>query len=206
MKNIIMVEYQNKTISLREVCAQLNLSFHTVYHRMKKGYPQNQWFEKKLPHNTPTGQRHGKFKHGKSNHKSRAYDIYHGMLQRCENPKVKSFACYGGRGIGVCKEWKGKLGFLTFLNDMGEPPSFNHSIERIDNDGNYSKQNCRWCLKAEQASNKRNSVKLTKDGQTFTATEWARKLGLGKDTIHRRLRKGWSIEECFSNKKKNQFG
>lgn len=201
-----MVQYENEIISLRELCSELNLNFHTVYNRIKKGYPENQWFVKKLPHNTPTGQRHGKFKHGKSNHKSRAYDIYHGMLQRCENPKVKSFAYYGARGIAVCSEWKGEKGFLTFLNDMGEPPSFYHSINRINNNENYSKQNCLWSLQVEQARNKRNSVKLTKDGKTQTAAEWARELGLGKDIVHRRVRSGWSVEECLSSKKKNQFG
>lgn len=206
MKKLIMVQYENKIISLRELCSELNLNFHTVYNRIKKGYPENQWFVKKLPHNTPTGQRHGKFKHGKSNHKSRAYDIYHGMLQRCENPKVKSFAYYGARGIAVCNEWKGEKGFLTFLNDMGEPPSFHHSINRINNNENYSKENCLWSLQVEQARNKRNSVKLTKDGKTQTAAEWARELGLGEDTIHRRVRSGWSVEECLSSKKKNQFG
>jgi hypothetical protein len=61
-------------------------------------------------------------------------------------------------------------------------------------------------LQVEQARNKRNSVKLTKDGKTQTAAEWARELGLGEDTVHRRVRSGWSVEECLSSKKKNQFG
>jgi hypothetical protein len=75
------------------------------------------------------------------------------MKQRCYNPKRKNYKYYGGRGIVVSDEWRNS--FETFFADMGPRPSDNHSIERIDSDGPYSKGNCKWATSTEQTWNKR---------------------------------------------------
>lgn len=88
--------------------------------------------------------------HGKT--KTRCHRIWSAMKARCSNPATINFKYYGGRGIRVCKRW---LKFENFYADMGEPPTEKHSIDRTNNDGNYTPKNCRWALPKEQSNNRR---------------------------------------------------
>lgn len=103
----------------------------------------------KTCHNRTFNRRHGKYK-------TLSYAIWESMLQRCTNKNDRAFKNYGGRGITVCDEWR--KDFMNFWSDMGEKPK-GLSIDRIDNDGPYCKENCRWATRQQQLSNTRKSHK-----------------------------------------------
>ena len=110
------------------------------------------------------------------------------MLDRCLNEKSKCFDRYGGRGILVCDSW---LSFTSFYEDMGEPTTPDHTIERKDNNGNYCKANCEWIHYSLQAANRRTTVHVDYDGEKLCAAEADRRLGFARGTISRRISKGW---------------
>jgi DNA-binding NtrC family response regulator len=119
------------------------------------------------------------------------------MRNRCENPSVKEYPRYGGRGIKVCKRW---LKFENFLKDMGIPKT-GMSIERIDNNKDYSPSNCRWATKKEQANNRRTNVLIEFNGEKYNIKQWAEKLKIKYTTLHARLiTYGWSIEKSLTYK------
>lgn len=124
-------------------------------------------------------------KHGE--HGSRTYRCWDHMIQRCENRKNTRWIDYGGRGISVCERWHD---FENFLADMGQCPS-GHSIDRINNDGNYEPSNCRWSTYFQQAQNTRRSVFFELDGEKKTISEWARCYGLSEQALRYRVNKGW---------------
>ena len=126
--------------------------------------------------------------------KSREKRAWHDMKTRCYNPKFNLFHRYGGRGIRVCAQWEES--FDAFLYDMGECPS-GHSLDRINNDGDYEPENCRWASPKEQARNTRRNKYLTLNGETLTVAEWAEKTGMSQFTLYERINNGFSDEECL---------
>lgn len=130
---------------------------------------------------------------------SSIYCIWHGMMQRCNNHKINSYKNYGGRGIKVCDKW---LTFEGFYEDMGDRPD-GMSIDRIDNNGNYCKENCKWSTPKEQANNRSNNRMLTLNGKTKNLTEWSKELGIHLTTIITRLdARHWSVEKALTTKVK----
>jgi hypothetical protein len=123
------------------------------------------------------------------------YSAWLAMRQRCFYPKSAHFARYGGRGITVCARWKDS--FENFLADMGKKPSPQHSLDRVDNAGNYEPQNCRWATKKEQSCNTSANVFLTHNGETLTISQWTEKLGFNQNVIAYRLKHGWSVEKAL---------
>lgn len=122
--------------------------------------------------------------------------ILENMIQRCHNPNNPSFVNYGGRGVKVCDRWRDVPG--AFAEDMGERPSPAHSIERIDNNGPYSPENCRWATREEQNRNTRQNVNLTHQGETLCVAQWAARLGVPAALIRDRLRLGWDTARALS--------
>ena len=131
--------------------------------------------------------------HGRS--KTKTYYSWDNMISRCTNPKNKYYHCYGGRGIIVCKRW---LEFENFLEDMGEVPE-EYQIDRIDNDGNYCKSNCRWVTRTEQNRNRRDNHLITYKGKTQCIAEWSEETGIPYSTLSSRiLQYGWSFEKALT--------
>lgn len=122
------------------------------------------------------------------------YSVWQQMRARCQNPNHKRWAFYGGRGISVCPTWND---FSVFLSDMGSRPD-NTSLDRIDNNGPYSKDNCRWVSQHAQMRNTRVNNMLTLNDETLCVTDWAARIGVSPTTITQRLKYGWSIEEALS--------
>jgi hypothetical protein len=118
------------------------------------------------------------------------------MKARCNNPTARLYGRYGGRGIGYDVAWES---FENFLRDMGEAPA-RLTLERNDNNANYSKDNCRWATRAEQAKNKSNVTLYEYRGRTNTIAGWAREVGIKRLTLRYRLRVGWPIERALTEK------
>jgi len=121
------------------------------------------------------------------------YRTWSAMKTRCLNPRNHAYLNYGGRGIALCDRWRE---FRNFLADMGPRPSLAHSIDRIDNDGPYSRENCRWATKSEQARNRHKGQRLIIGAESLMLTEWSERSGVPLRTIDDRLRYGWKPERA----------
>ena len=135
----------------------------------------------------------------------RLYGIYAGIKSRCYNPNRKKYEIYGGRGIKVCDEWLGRNGYANFrkwalANGYDEnAPKYQCTIDRIDNDGDYSPENCRWIDCKKQANNRRSNRMITFNGETKTIAQWGEATGILEDTIKARIDYyGWSTEKALT--------
>lgn len=125
------------------------------------------------------------------------YVAWTAMKQRCGTSTRLDFKHYGGRGIRVCDRWLNNFG--AFLADMGLRPSSHHSIDRIDNDGNYEPGNCRWATRSEQTRNTRSNIFLRCRDEWRTIAEWAEIGGVSHNLVRVRvLRRDWDVERAIS--------
>lgn len=125
------------------------------------------------------------------------YSSFKSMRARCRYQGTYEFYNYGGRGVKVCDRWSGRDGFKHFLEDMGERPK-GKTLDRIDSDGDYCPENCRWATPLEQNNNRRNNKLVCYKGKTQTIAQWERELGFNRGTLQRRVRDGWSVEKALN--------
>lgn len=139
--------------------------------------------------------------HGRTD--SSEYRSWSHMLGRCNNPTDSKYPDYGGRGIKVCDRWSS---FDNSYLDLGPKPTIDHSLDRMDNDADYSPTNCRWATRFQQAQNKRNNVHVFIGGQQFVLAEACRLLGIDKSSLHQRARSfGGTLQDAadhFARKKR----
>lgn len=126
--------------------------------------------------------------------KSKTLHSYNGMISRCNRKTDPYYPCYGGRGITVCSRWLES--FSNFLSDMGDKPA-NLSLDRIDNNGNYCKENCRWATALQQANNNRSNRLIHYAGEVVTLAEGCRKYGIPRMTVRYRMKTGWPDSQLF---------
>lgn len=131
--------------------------------------------------------------HGMRN--SSEYSIWCDIKTRCYNKARQHYHYYGGRGIEMSPEWRDS--FEAFYRDMGPRPSPKHSIDRRDNNLGYSKENCRWATRIEQANNTQRNIYIEFLGDKKTLSEWCKELGLHYKTVYRRLKRGMSFEDAI---------
>lgn len=124
--------------------------------------------------------------------------IYRKMVKRCYDVNDPNYKRYGARGIKICEQWlNDNNSFREWAVSHGYREDL--QIERVDNDGDYCPENCKWITKYEQSLNRRSSVRITYNGKTQTLKEWARELGINNTTLHNRINYyGWSIEKAFT--------
>lgn len=185
-QNQHFITYKNTTLSLKEWSKKLNISYNTLYLRIVlKNLPPERAF-------IPPPYRHG----GTKNGKTKEYVAWQDMKARCNNPGHKSYHRYGGRGIRVCDTWINS--FQQFSRDMGIKPEYGYSLDRIDNNGNYCPENCRWATRKEQDRNRSTLRLLTHNGNTHCVTEWEELLGFKRGVIDGRLKRGWPVEKILT--------
>lgn len=131
-----------------------------------------------------------------SREKQRIACVRNAMLRRCYDPRSPKYPSYGGRGITVCSRWLNPVtGLAAFREDMGPRPSRRHMLDRIDNQGNYEPENCRWATPVQQQRNRRDNVAVT---VTMTPPEWAEVFGIPAKVIARRVADGWDHRRAVS--------
>jgi len=122
------------------------------------------------------------------------YEAWASIIQRVRTTGGKTAKHYGARGICMCDRWRNS--FTTFLSDMGRRPTANHSIDRVDVNGDYEPSNCRWATRAEQSVNKRTTLRFTFYGHTLLLRQWASISRVRPNTIVTRLARGWSTQKA----------
>ncbi len=120
------------------------------------------------------------------------FNSWRSIFNRCNRKKCPQYKRYGGRGIRVCERWSK---YENFLEDMGQRPSKLHSLDRIDNNGNYERSNCRWATVDVQVRNRRSNINVVIDGKVYCSKDAERLLGLSEGLISQRKRLGWKTDK-----------
>lgn len=151
---------------------------------------------------TTCGRFHKKYENSQIG--ERLYNTWNKMVHRCYDPNNQKYYAYGARGIKVCDEWHNDYDtFYKWAIENGYELGL--WIERIDNDGNYCPENCKWATRKEQMRNTRRTKYITYKGETHSLAEWCENLNLYYPTINSRLNKGWSIEKSFETPTEKTF-
>lgn len=171
-------------------CGFCGATFVTSYNNVKNGNTKSCGCQHYLnrPHT-----------HGKS--EDNIYNRWRGILARCEDETAISYPNYGGRGIKVCDRWKT---FENFYADMGEPPNEDMQIDRIDNDGEYSPENCQWISRLDNIRKQSRVRKFTINGAQYTVQELAEKYNLHPKCLSKRLKMGWELHEALNTPSKTK--
>lgn len=133
---------------------------------------------------------------------SPTYTSWEAMRSRCSDPAAIGYRNYGGRGITVCDKWN--RSFDAFLADMGERPSRQTTLDRIDVNGNYEPGNCRWASKSQQCRNTRYNLVLEFNGKSLCVADWADELKMSRNAIYLRIKQGWSVERTLTTPVKSR--
>jgi hypothetical protein len=131
-------------------------------------------------------------------HRTAEYKVWMNMITRCHNPRARGYPRYGARGITVCDRWRES--YVAFLIDMGRRPSRLHSIDRIDNDGPYTPQNCRWADRQQQQRNRPDRLRYVAHGQALLLCEWSDRTKIPIRVLWARLQNGWSVERALATR------
>lgn len=114
---------------------------------------------------------------------TKLYRVWDSMVRRCHNPRHRAFLSYGGRGIGVCQQWRDYRNFRDWANDNGYKEGL--TIDRIDNDRGYEPDNCRWATRKQQQNNRRCCVFIEHNGQRLTLTQWSELLRIPRHNVRK---------------------
>lgn len=185
-KNVLLT-YKDKTQTISQWARELGLHVNTISLRIKLGLSEDGIFKPK-GFKTPAKQTHNK--------QRKLYIIWRNMKNRCLKEADAGYKHYGARGITVCREWvEDKNVFFKWAESNGYSEGL--SLDRIDVDGCYDEENCRWVTKAEQAKNKRSNIMLTYQGVTKCMSDWAKKLMISPDTLRDRIKRQMPEEDIF---------
>lgn len=133
------------------------------------------------------------------------YRAWQTMRLRCTEPTNPAYKDYGGRGISVCARWLDSP--AAFLEDMGAKPTPEHELDRYpDNNGNYEPGNCRWATRKENDRNRRSNRLIEFGDETMALAAWAERVGMGRDTLRKRLEAGWTVEEALTIPSREKAG
>lgn len=188
-RNTRYLTFRGETRSLGEFAERYGISSHNLWLRI---FAYGWSVEKALIQ--PLGKRKSR---GTNISKHPLYRMWRGMRMRCRLPSEGGRESYGGRGIKVCDRWESS--FENFLADVGEKP-LGCTLDRIDNDGDYSPENCRWATPKQQHRNTQCNRMIEFNGETLCISEWAERLGTSAQTVHCRLYRGWTVKDALTKR------
>jgi hypothetical protein len=192
-----MLRHRGEELSISEWASRLGIGRTAIYARLRMGWSITRTLETS---------RIDPVSHGaaRSGNWTAEYKAWRGMKARCLIPGASGFYKYGARGIEVYPEWV--VDFEAFFRHVGERPTPSHSLERIDNSGNYEPGNVRWATATEQARNRRSARFLTFRGESKTLSEWSERTGMSPHNIKHRVDVlGWTVEKALSTPKGRRF-